>query len=147
MKVNIKKTNKDAVIPHYAKEGDAGMDLTAVSRTFDELGNVVYDSGLAFEIPEGYVGLIFPRSSVCKKELSLTNAVGVIDSGYRGNVTAKFKVALGIYGTDFSDLNMYEVGERFAQIIILPYPKIEFNEVDELSDTERGKGGYGSSGK
>ena len=80
MKVKIKKLCENAVIPSYAKPGDAGMDLVATSRMFDKYGNVEYGTGLAMEIPEGYVGLIFPRSSISKKDLALTNAVGVIDS-------------------------------------------------------------------
>ena len=91
MEVKIKKTHKDAVIPRYAKAGDAGLDLTATSISYDEYGNICYGTGLAFEIPEGYVGLIFPRSSNCKKDIILTNCVGVIDSGYRGEVSFKFK--------------------------------------------------------
>lgn len=173
MEVKIKKLHKDAVIPKYAKKGDAGLDLTAVSYEFDEYGNVVYHTGLAFEIPEGYVGLIFPRSSICKKDLSLTNAVGVLDSGFRGEVTAKFKPTAcfadfnagendcGIgdvsdsYGfvclsgenrKDAPDPSLYMIKERIAQLIIIPYPQIEFKEVEELSETERGTCGYGSSG-
>lgn len=80
MEVKIKKLNENAVIPTYAKDGDAGMDLTATSKSFDEYGNVVYGTGLAFEIPKGYVGLLFPRSSNAKTELFLTNSVGVLDS-------------------------------------------------------------------
>lgn len=143
MEVKIKKLHKDAVIPKYAKPGDAGMDLTAVSMNIDEYGNICYGTGLAFEIPEGYVGLVFPRSSNCKKGVILTNCVGVIDSGYRGEVSFKFKeIALG----NFSKV-AYNVGDRIGQIIIMPYPQIEFVEVDELSETERGTGGYGSSGR
>lgn len=141
MKVKIKKLHPDAVIPKYAKPGDAGMDLTAVS-VEDEYynGNVVYNTGLAFEIPEGYVGLLFPRSSNSKKGLLLSNSVGVIDSGYRGEVSFKFKVLN-------SSMGVYKVGERIGQILIVPYPQIEFEEVEELSETERGTGGYGSTGK
>lgn len=80
MDIKIKKLNENAVIPRYAKDGDAGMDLTATSKYYDENGNVCYGTGLAFEIPDGYVGLVFPRSSLCKKDLSLSNAVGVIDA-------------------------------------------------------------------
>ena len=90
LKVKIKKLHKDAVIPSYAHSTDCGLDLTAVSKTYDEYGNVVYGFGLAFEIPEGYAGFIFPRSSNHKSGLLLTNSVGVIDSGFRGEVTAKF---------------------------------------------------------
>ena len=143
MEVKIKKLHKDAVIPKYAKPGDAGLDLTAVSMNIDEYGNICYGTGLAFEIPEGYVGLVFPRSSNHKKGVILTNCVGVIDSGYRGEVSFKFKeIALG----NFSKVT-YKVGDRIGQIIIMPYPQIEFVEVDELSETERGTTGYGSSGR
>ena len=94
MEVKIKKLCETAVIPSYAKPGDAGMDLVATSRVFDKYGNVEYGTGLAMEIPEGYVGLIFARSSISKQDLSLANAVGVIDSGYRGEIKFKFKPTL-----------------------------------------------------
>lgn len=151
IKVKIKKTNPNAVIPCYAKAGDAGLDLTATSISYDEYGNICYGTGLAFEIPEGYVGLIFPRSSICKEQLLLSNAVGVIDSGYRGEVSFKFKPSLALDSlqcvTDRKLYGVYKVGERVGQMIIMPYPHIEFEEVEELSETERGEGGYGSSGK
>lgn len=157
MEVKIKKLHPDAVIPAYAKAGDAGMDLTAVSMKIDEYSNICYGTGLAFEIPEGYVGLVFPRSSNCKKDVILTNCVGVIDSGYRGEVSFKFKGLDGcvnkMYGEEgFAIKNRifgkaFKVGDRIGQIIIMPYPQIEFVEVDELSETERGTGGYGSSGR
>ena len=156
MKVKIKKLDPKAVLPKYAKPGDAGMDLTAVSASFDDYGNIVYHTGLAFEIPEGYVGLLFPRSSNCKKHLVLTNSVGVLDSGYRGEVTFRYRphtqevcVTSDIgFDTDHSDdCDVYQVGDRIGQIIILPFPYIEFEEAEDLSETERGTGGYGSSGK
>jgi len=141
MKVKIKKLSPNAITPRYAKIGDAGMDLTAISSELDEYGNIVYKTGLAFEIPEGYVGLIFPRSSNSKTNLYLTNHVGVIDSGYRGEVMLKYQ-SIQSFGR-----NPYQVGDRVGQIIILPYPQIEFEEAEELSSTERGEGGYGSTGK
>ena len=139
MKIKVMKLDAGAKIPKYAKPGDAGMDLYAVTESFDDHGNYVYGTGLAMEIPEGYVGLIFPRSSISKTAHSLRNAVGVIDSGYRGELIFKF---------DINTLNspVYKVGDRIGQIIILPYPQIEFEEAWELSKTERGKGGYGSTG-
>lgn len=139
MKVKIKRLHKDSVTPSYAKQGDAGMDLTA-TRVWVEDENICYGTGLAFEIPEGYVGLLFPRSSNAKKDLLLSNSVGVLDSGYRGEVTFKFRQTKSI-------ANAYAVGDRIGQIIILPYPVIEFEEVDELSETNRGDGGFGSTGK
>lgn len=170
MQVKIKKLVENAVIPQYALKGDAGLDLIATSRVYDEFGNVHYGTGLAFEIPKGYVGLLFPRSSNAKKDLLLSNSVGVLDSNYRGEVSFKFKPSAILY-SDFDNnpenligvasdtfdkvilpyssvpFQDYQIGDRIGQIIILPYPKIEFVEVDELSETERGNGGYGSTGK
>jgi len=143
MKIRIKKLHSGAVIPTYAKDGDAGMDLTAVSSELDGHNNIVYSTGLAFEIPKGYVGLLFPRSSNAKQDLLLSNSVGVLDSGYRGEVLFKYKKVSGEHGIG---LTRYLPGDRIGQIIILPYPEIEFEEVEELSESERGIGGYGSSG-
>lgn len=147
LKVKIKKLIPEAVIPKYAKPGDAGMDLVATSQEFEKNAAgrrmQVYGTGLAFEIPEGYVGLIFPRSSIAKTELSLTNCVGVIDSGYRGEVKFKFAIDGGSRATQSST---YKVGDRIGQIIIMPFPAVEFEEAEELSSTERGTGGFGSSG-
>lgn len=140
MKVKIKRLDKSAVIPKYAKDGDAGLDLTATAYKVNEKGQYVYTSDLALEIPDGYVGLLFPRSSICKKDLEMTNSVGVIDSNYRGPIKS-------VFNPTCEDPEIYELGERFAQLIIIPYPKIEFEEVEELSETERGTGGYGSTGK
>lgn len=145
MVVKIKKLNPEAVIPTYAKPGDAGMDLKAISKYYDNQGNTVYGTGLSIEIPENFVGLIFPRSSISKQNQSLTNSVGVIDSGYRGEITFKFKPTLKGH-SDVENNNHYEIGDRIGQLIILPYPQIEFEEVKELSQTERGAEGYGSTG-
>ena len=137
MKIKIKKLHENAVIPSYAKDGDAGMDLTAVSvELIGSYNCVKYNFGLSIEIPKGYVGLIFPRSSIYKKHQMLSNSVGVIDSGYRGELSAVMRG----YGD-------YKPGDRIAQLIVLPYPEIEFEEVSELSETERGASGYGSTGK
>ena len=141
MQVGVKKLHPDAVIPKYAKAGDAGLDLTAVEIINDEGFQVTYKTGLAFEIPLGYVGLIFPRSSVRNYQLSLSNCVGVIDSGYRGEVQFTFNKLGGIPS------KKYSVGERVGQMIIMPYPQIELVEFDALSNTERGEGGFGSSGQ
>lgn len=152
MEVKIKRLSTDSVIPRYAKDGDAGLDLVAVSKHYDENGCVVYGTGLAFEIPKGYVGLIFPRSSVSKYTISAANSVGVLDSGFRGEVTVKFRPMFRFEQGITKETKdaypvVYEVGERVAQLIIIPYPHIDFVEVEELSETERGTGGYGSSGK
>jgi dUTP pyrophosphatase len=156
MQVKIKRLHKDSVIPKYAKNGDAGMDLTAVSKHYDEHGNTVYGTGLAFKIPEGYFGLLVPRSSNAKTDLRLTNSSGILDSGYRGEVMFKYRndnyakmdggmrshLAMGDIGFN----NEYEIGDRIGQLIILPYPQIEFQEVDDLGETERGTGGFGHTG-
>ena len=139
MKVKVMKLDAGAKMPRYAKPGDAGMDLYAVSQKFDEHGNYVYGTGLAMEIPKGYVGLIFPRSSISKTAHSLRNAVGVIDSGYRGELIFKFDI-------NTHNSPVYEVGDRIGQIVIMPYPEVQFEEVFELSKTARGRGGYGSTG-
>ena len=138
MKVKIKKLHSDAVIPKYAKKGDAGMDLTAVDVMADG-GTITYKTGIAIEIPPWHVGLLFPRSSVYKTGQTLTNCVGVIDSGYRGEIMMKY--TLSPYQRE------YEIGDRVGQIIIMPHPRIDFEEVDELTATERGTGGYGSTGR
>lgn len=145
LNVKIKKLSKDAVVPSYAKHGDAGMDLTAISKSYDEHGNVVYGTGLAFEIPHGHVGLLFPRSSNTKKDLILGNSVGVIDSGYRGEVVFKFKELLPLERDVEFGAREYLVGDRIGQIVIMPYPKINFVECDELSGSDRGTGGFGST--
>ena len=139
--VKVKKLVPEAVVPSYSKVGDAGMDLTITKEIENTSFSVSYGFGIAMEIPNGYVGLVFPRSSVRNQDLILSNCVGVIDSGYRGELQATFKKTQGL------DSIKYKVGERGAQIIILPYPTIYMTEVPELSDTERGSGGFGSTGK
>jgi dUTP pyrophosphatase len=139
--VRIKKLHNDAIIPTYSKIGDAGMDLTITEILSNTTFDVTYGFGIAMEIPMGYVGLVFPRSSVRNMDLNLSNCVGVIDSGYRGEIQATFKKTQGL------DSIKYKVGERGAQIIIMPYPKINFVESNELTSTDRGDGGFGSTGK
>ena len=148
LEVKIKKLHKDAVIPKYETVGSVGMDLTAVSKEYDEHGNVVFGTGLAIQIPTGYYADLRPRSSISKYDLVLANSVGTIDSDYRGELILKFKpsVYFGVNRGD-DDGVMYDVGDRIAQLVILPYPKVSFVEVDELSDTERGTGGFGSTNK
>ena len=139
MIVKIKKLNEKAVIPKYAKPGDAGLDLIAVNYEYKD-HNHIYGTGFAIEIPEGYVGLILPRSSNRKTRAYMTNHVGVVDSGYRGELFITFK------NVDLSNIKPYEIGDKIAQLMIVPYPKVRFIEVDELSKTERGEGGHGSTG-
>jgi dUTP pyrophosphatase len=154
MKVRIKKLNPLAEIPSYAKDGDAGMDVIATSIISDTPTQITYGLGIALEIPNGFVGLVFPRSSIRKTGLQLSNSVGVIDSGYRGELQATFNKLFGgeaMYDEmkvkEIQPNDFYKVGDRIAQIMIIPHPPIEFDVVDELSDTERGEGGFGSTGK
>ena len=147
MEVKIKKLNENAVIPSYAKPGDAGLDLTAVNYDYKaEIDCHVYGTGIAVEIPEGYVGLIYPRSSNRKTDAYMCNHVGIIDSGYRGELMISFKLRDRDTNSIPQLFKPYEVGDKLAQLIIVPYPKIEFKVVDELSTTERGTGGHGSTG-
>jgi len=146
MKVKIKKLSPEATIPNYAKKGDCGMDLVAISIDIQN-EFTQYHTGLSVEIPEGYMGLIFPRSSISKYDLSLANSIGLIDSGYRGEILCRFKDAMN-YGVEvLRSRNIYKVGDKIAQLVILPYPEIEFEEVEELSVSDRGQGGFGSTGK
>ena len=141
MKVKVKKLNSEAIIPKYAHPTDAGLDLTAISYERDKNNLIVYHTGLSIEIPEGYVGLIYPRSSISKYDLELVNSVGVIDSGYRGEILFKFRETT----KDFP--NIYIPGDRIGQLIIVPYPSIELEEADELSSSDRSDKGFGSTGK
>ena len=145
MKIEIKKLSEDAVIPQYAKPGDAGMDVIATSINITD-DYVEYGTGLAFEVPEGYCMLIFPRSSNSKKDLLLCNSVGVLDSGYRGELKLRFKNIIPTVLSEDTPKH-YNIGDKVGQIMIIPYPQIEFNEVEELSETDRGSGGFGSTGK
>lgn len=143
MTLKIKRLTEDAIMPVRAHKGDAGIDLTCttITQEINECGQLilVYHTGLAVEIPEGYVGLLFQRSSVYKKSISMTNAVGVIDSGYRGEIMGKFRSTTDVVPA------IYKPGERFAQLVIVPYLDVQIEEVVDLSETERGDGGYGST--
>lgn len=147
MKVKIKKLSDVAVVPKYAKDGDAAMDLTATSFQIEKKPSgeriVTYGTSLAIEIPKGYVGLLYARSSIYKTSLSMCNHVGVIDSGYRGEIMFKFRIDAA--ARPYKD-GVYKVGDRIGQIMIVPHPQIEFEEVDDLSDSNRGNGGFGSTG-
>lgn len=137
LNVKIKRLVSEAIVPKYAKPGDAGMDVCAVSKNETDK-YVEYGTGLAFEIPEGYTMLVFPRSSVSNTNLVMANSVGVLDSGYRGELKLRFRKN----GSDD-----YQIGDRVGQIIVLPYPAVNFEEVEDLSESIRGEGGFGSSGK
>ena len=138
IKIKFKKLNKRAEIPFYAKDGDAGMDLVATtlirtSKFFE------YGTDLSMEIPKGYVGLLFPRSSISKTDHYLRNSVGVIDSGYRGEI--KLRMSIPTLGE-----TEYLIGDKVGQLILMKLPWVEIEEVEELSDTDRGAGGFGSTG-
>jgi dUTP pyrophosphatase len=139
MKIKVKKLHPKAIIPAYAKQGDAGLDMTAIQLVKTEM-YYEYLTGIAIEIPEGYVGLMFPRSSISKTKQILSNHVGVIDSGFRGEIRFRFKKLAWDNG------DLYDVGDKIGQLVIMPIPAIELVEVDELSDSERGEGGFGSTG-
>jgi len=138
MKVHFKKLVQEAQTPKFGKPGDAGADLVATTMSNHD-DHLVYGVGLAVEIPEGMVGLIFPRSSIRQTDLFMANSVGVIDSGYRGEIFITFNVKKGA-------TRWYQVGDRIAQLIIMPVPLVKYVEVDELSETERGIAGHGSTG-
>lgn len=144
MELKIKRLDDKAVMPIRAHKTDAGLDLTCTDITTElcECGqiNYIYHTGLAMEIPEGHVGLLFPRSSIANKSIFLTNSVGVIDAGYRGEIIGKFKSTTDVVPA------IYKIGERFAQLIIVKLPEFDITEVTELSKSDRGTGGYGSTG-
>ena len=141
MKIKIKKTRPEAVIPEIATNGSACFDLTACDMDKrHERGVWTYYTGLSMEIPKGYGGYIYPRSSIYKKGVHLSNSVGVIDSDYRGEIIIKFRDA-AIPGA------VYATGDRVAQMEIRKVLPVEFEEIEELSETERGEGGHGSSGE
>ena len=132
--MKVKKLDRGAKMPLRATNTDAGIDLYATSISIE--GDIVtYGVGLAFEIPENHFGLLTNRSSVYKKDLQINT--GIIDSGYRGEVKVKFRK----FGN-----NIYDVGDRVAQLVIIPYAKVEIELSEELSSTERDNKGFGHSG-
>jgi dUTP pyrophosphatase len=139
MKIQFKKLVQEAQKPKFGKPGDAGADLVATSLDLSRDGQIVYSTGIAVEIPEGMVGLVFPRSSVRNTDLTMSNSVGVIDSGYRGEIMVTFNLK-----NPWSDI--YNVGDRIAQLVIIPVPLVQYKEVEELSETQRGTAGHGSTG-
>lgn len=138
IKVKFKKLNQKASVPFYAKKGDAGMDLVAT--TLIRTGKYFeYGTDLALEMPMGYVGLLFPRSSISNTDHFLRNSVGVIDSGYRGELKLRMSVpALGE--------KEYRIGDKIGQIVLVKLPSVEIEEVQELSCTDRSDGAFGSTG-
>ena len=141
MNVKFKKLSPEAVIPSYAQSGDAGLDLTAISINKDMFPLYIeYGTGLALELPEKTVGLIFPRSSISKTSLGLRNAVGVIDQGYRGEIKLRF-------GLDNGENILYDLYSKIGQLVIMNLPEINIIETKTLSKSDRSTGGFGSTGK
>ena len=141
MKVQFKRLVDGAVAPSKAHDNDAGYDLTAITVSEDRTRNIVtYGTGIAVAIPDGYVGLIFPRSSVYKHQLELANCVGVIDSGYRGEIKFMFRVVQ-------PHISRYSLGDRIGQLVIVQLPFVELEETDTLGESDRGIGGFGSTGR
>lgn len=144
MIVKFKKLNERAVMPTKGSEYSAGADLYSAEPTsiIVKPGETVFiGTGLAVEIPEGYAGLVYARSGIaCKRGLAPANKVGVIDADYRGEV----KVALHNHSLETQTI---EKGERIAQLVVTPFLSVDYVESDTLSDTSRGEGGFGSTGK
>ena len=139
MKIKFKKLNDRAEIPFYANEGDAGMDLVATTVT--RLSSFYeYGTDISMQVPKGYVGLLFPRSSISNTDHYLRNSVGVIDSGYRGEI--KIRMSTPELGK-----KEYNIGDKIAQLVIIKLPWVDIEEVQNLEDSDRGEGGFGSSGK
>ena len=145
MKVRFTKLHPNAVTPTKAHSSDAGFDLVAISMTVNDY--IEYDTGIAVEIPDGYVGYVFPRSSISKYCLSLCNSVAVIDSNYRGSIKLRFSEVLTNPNEGVRRTSFYGVGDKVGQLIIMPIPKIELEEAASLTKTDRGSGGFGSTGK
>lgn len=145
MELKFKRLKDSAVLPIRGTKGAAGIDLTCtnITTTLNEANQLmlVYHTDLAVEIPKGYVGLLVPRSSIWKKSLMLTDSLGIIDSDFRGEIVAIMKAT-----TDTVPA-IYKQGERFCQLVILKKPEYTIKEVEELSKTERGEGGFGSTGQ
>lgn len=141
LSLKVERVHHKATLPTKHHKGDAGFDLTAISTNRSNNYPNLYKcrTGIAVEIPEEHVGIIHPRSSIYKRNLMLANTTGVIDSGYRGEIMCFFRCLPGSH-------NMYEPGDRIAQLIIQPISNPEIIEVERLEDSHRGSGGFGSTG-
>lgn len=145
MGIAFKKINRDAITPVRATDGSNGFDLTAISKkiAYDDKGGLLYidyDTGVGFNIPPGLVGIGVSRSSISKMGLSLCNSCGIIDRDYTGSVSFRF------YEIN-SNAKHYQVGDRIGQILFISNPYQDLTEVDELVESSRGSGGYGSTGR
>lgn len=141
--VRYKKLREDAKAPYRATDGAAGYDLCCVSVEYDDTDSIIYHTGLAFEIPEWFVGMLFPRSSLYRKNLIMPYSIGIIDSDYRGEVLAIYKPLLTRSRPFHQE---YQVGERCCQLVIVQLPTVLWKEAQELTETTRGSGGHGSTG-
>jgi len=142
MKVKFQKLNPLAKDPSQGNPDDAGFDLTATAVTYPSGSAGVFIevcTGLSLEIPKGYVGLVFPRSSISNTKHFLRNSVGVIDSGYRGEIKLRFSVD--------DTVTAYQIGDKVGQIVFVRLPAIQMIESKELSGSTRGSGGFGSTGR
>lgn len=147
MKIKCKRLSPEAKLPTRGSVQAAGWDLYVTD--YEELpGNLIkYYTGLSIEIPKGYVGLIFPRSSIFKLPLALSNAVGVIDSDYRGEIKFFFRqLPVNPKAMSMFEPTRYKPGERAGQLVVVKHEELEFEEVETLSDTNRGTAGFGSTG-
>lgn len=140
LEVKFKKLYKDSVAPVKASDGAGAFDLTAHSIELKCCNKIIYSTGIAMQIPDGYVGILAPRSSVYKKGLMLSNSIGIIDSDYRGEIKAVFNLPGNIPD------DLYKVGERCCQLLIVPIPVVTLVESNNLDETKRGTGGFGSTG-
>ena len=159
--IKFKKLNQNAVIPTYAHDGDVGMDLTAIDVEYDQEKDMyIYHTGLACESDKGYGIFLFPRSSNCKTDAYLTNHVGIVDSFlYRGEIQFRYKnrdrYRKSLWELLSGNIDVeralskapYKVGDRVGQMVVFPHPQVTIWEFNELSDTVRGTGGFGSTGK
>lgn len=144
MQINlkIKLDHPLAIFPEKLFPSDAGLDLTCVDfGTQTDKDYIEYDTGLCLEIPEGWMGLLFPRSSVSNKGLTLCNSVGVIDSSYRGRIKVRFR------RNSETNREIYKRGDRICQLILLPVPQLSLEQAEDLSPSPRGEGGFGSTGE
>lgn len=140
IELKYKKTDDNAKVPTYAKQYDVGADMIAVSVEKETDDQIVYNLGIALETPSNVAALLFPRSSICKYDLTLSNSVGVGDPGYRGSYKAVFNKTKG------NSSRVYSVGDRVCQLVLVPFLTANFVEVNELSESDRGVGGHGSTG-
>jgi dUTP pyrophosphatase len=158
--VMVKKLDPEAVVPARAKEGDAGYDLVAIDDgVVDKDGFLQYRTGLAIQPPRGYHSEVFPRSSISKYDLILANSIGLVDSGYRGEILVRFKIILrareqneyplpvAVFAQypEYS-IRSYKKGDKIAQLVFRRTHEMQLVEVEELGETQRGGGGFGSSG-